>query len=311
MNRKTVETLALVDSGVAGIFIDWLFVEKEKLITKLLSKQIKVYNVDGTENQDSSISEKILGDLLVKGRTIKTQFLVTVLGMQRVILGYPWLIYANPKINWKKQEFSWWETVPKVNIYEIIMKIQEKVEANLHETDNNLVVAFLRGPGKDYEITDDWIRECLDPQEETLHIQNATPVTEKWIQDKMSKSQFLASQKAKERKAMTSEDLVPEEYKDFIPTVFSKWPISQLLKSTKYDHAQYFTLPPPFRKDSKDSPSSPSSPRTVRVESEDSPKSLRTVRRQSSDCPMFFKFSKKKTILGPSWVRASPSLVRA
>ena len=236
MNGKTVETLALVDSGVAGIFIDRLFVEKEKLITNSLSKQIKVYNVDRTENWDSSISEKVIGHLLVKGRTTKTQFLVTALGTQRVILGYPWLVNANPKINWKKQEFSWWETAPKVNIYKVIIKIQEKVETDLYETDDNLVVAFLWGPEKDSEITDNWIQECLDPQEDTLHIQNATPVTEKWIQDKISKSQFLASKKAKEQKAMASEDLVPEEYKDFIPTVFSERPIGQLPKSTKYDH---------------------------------------------------------------------------
>ena len=53
----------------------------------------------------------------------------------------------------------------------------------------------------------------------------------------MSKSQFLALQKAKEWKAMKSEDLVPDEYKDFIPTVSSEWPIGQLPKSMKYDHA--------------------------------------------------------------------------
>ena len=68
----------------------------------LLPKKIEVFNVDGTENQDGSITKKISADLDVKGCKMMTQFLVTVLGSQRVILGYPWLIYANPKINWKK-----------------------------------------------------------------------------------------------------------------------------------------------------------------------------------------------------------------
>jgi len=37
------------------------------------------------------------------------RFLETALGKQLVILGYPWLVNANPKINWRKREFSWWE----------------------------------------------------------------------------------------------------------------------------------------------------------------------------------------------------------
>ena len=32
---------------------------------------------------------------------------------------------------------------PKVNIYEIIMKIQDKIENDLHETDDDLTIAFL------------------------------------------------------------------------------------------------------------------------------------------------------------------------
>ena len=64
-----------------------------------LQKKIKVFNVNGTKNQDGSIMKKVSADLDVKGRKMKTQFLVTVVGLQRVILGYPWLVYANPKIN--------------------------------------------------------------------------------------------------------------------------------------------------------------------------------------------------------------------
>ena len=115
------------------------------------------FNVDRTENQDGSITKKVSVDLNVKGCKMKTQFWVTVLGLQRIILGYPWLVYANPKINWKKPEFSGWESIPKVNIYKIIMKIQDKIENDLHETDNDLTIAFLWGPDKSYKITDNWI----------------------------------------------------------------------------------------------------------------------------------------------------------
>ena len=159
-----------------------------------LPKWIKVFNVDGTENQDGSITKKVSANLNVKGHKMKTQLLVTALGLQRIILGYSWLVYANPKINWKKQEFLWWKSVPKVNIYEIIIKIQDKIENDLQDTDDDLTIAFLRGPEKSYKITNDWIRDCLDPQNTSLNI-NSVPVTDQWVQDKMTQSQYFASQR--------------------------------------------------------------------------------------------------------------------
>ena len=201
-----------------------------------LPKKIEVFNIDGTENQDGSIMKKVSADLDVKGRKMKTQFLVTALGSQRVILGYPWLVYANPKINWKKREFLWWESILKVNIYEIIMKIQDKIENDLHKMDDDLTIAFLRGPDKSYEITDDWIQECLDPQDTPLNI-NSAPLTDQWVQDKMIQSQYFATQRAQERQKLSVEDLVPKEFHDFIPMVFSERPIGKLPTSKKYDHA--------------------------------------------------------------------------
>ena len=192
--------------------------EENELKMDLLTKQIKVFNVNGTENQDGSITKKVSADLNVKGQKMKTQFLVTALGLQRIILGYPWLIYANPKINWKKQEFSWWESILKVNIYKIIMKIQDKIGNDFHETDNDLTIAFLQGPNESYEITDDWIQDCLDPQDTSLSI-NSVPVTDQWVQDKMTQSQYFASQRAQEQQKLSVEDLVPKEFHNFIPTV--------------------------------------------------------------------------------------------
>jgi len=81
-------------------------------------------NVDGIQNQDGSIREYVTANLEVKGRRMDAQFLVTALGMQNVILGYPWLVEANPKINWREQKLSWWEETPKVDIYEIVLEIQ-------------------------------------------------------------------------------------------------------------------------------------------------------------------------------------------
>ena len=151
-------------------------------------------NVDGTKNLDSSIREYVTINLEVKGRQKDTQFLVTALGTQKVILGYPWLVEANPKINWREQKFSWWEETPKVNIYEIVLEIQRQVEEDLYDLDDELIIAFAQGkPGNEHELTDEWIERQLDPlviQSVTFE-EKSTNVTEQWIQDKMMKSQYL------------------------------------------------------------------------------------------------------------------------
>ncbi len=58
--------------------------------------------IDGTQNQDGSIRKYMTTNLEVKGRQMDTQFLVTALDKQKVILGYPWLVEANSKINWRE-----------------------------------------------------------------------------------------------------------------------------------------------------------------------------------------------------------------
>ena len=116
------------------------------------------------------------------------------------------------------------------------MKIQDKIENDLYETDNDLTIAFLQGPDKSYEITDNWIQECLNPQDTSLNI-NSVPITDQWVQDKMTQSQYFASQRAQERQKLRVEDLVPKEFHHFILTVFSEWPVGKLPTSKKYNYA--------------------------------------------------------------------------
>ena len=158
MIGQKVETVALVGSGAKGIFIDLTFAKEHHLSICNLWKEIAVMNMDGTKNQDGSIREYTTANLEVKGRQKDTQFLVTVLGMQKVILGYPWLVEANSKINWREQKFSWWEETPKVNIYEIMLEIQCQVEEDLYDLDDELVIFFIQGkPGNEHKLTDEWI----------------------------------------------------------------------------------------------------------------------------------------------------------
>ena len=91
VSGRKVKVPALIDSGAAGVFIDEDFVKKLDLLTESLPVNIEVYNVDGTINQNGSITKKVVADLELKGKRLEEEFLVTALGRQRIILGYPWL----------------------------------------------------------------------------------------------------------------------------------------------------------------------------------------------------------------------------
>jgi hypothetical protein len=100
--KGIAEEVTLVDSGATENFIDQETVKKLKLGSKKLSEPVRLRNIDGTYNQSGSVTHYI--DLLVsrKTRKIMQQFYVTNLGMDRIILGYPWLHAFNPEIDWPK-----------------------------------------------------------------------------------------------------------------------------------------------------------------------------------------------------------------
>ena len=64
-------------------------------------------NVDGTLNKTVTITFYM--DLMIEidRRITDIQLLVTGLGNQRIILGFPYLNEYNLDINWKTGEFKW------------------------------------------------------------------------------------------------------------------------------------------------------------------------------------------------------------
>ena len=104
---KDVETLGLIDSGAGGKFIDRNYAKKEGLPIKELPEPVTARNVDGTKNKTGTITQYVELPLKIHGRTRVTQLLITGLGKQRIILGFPWLNEHNPDINWQTGEFKW------------------------------------------------------------------------------------------------------------------------------------------------------------------------------------------------------------
>lgn len=105
---KNVDKIhALVDTGAGGKFIDQGFAQRKGYLLKTLDKPLAVYNVDGTPNKKGTIRNSTELWMKVNGRKRKEELLVTGLGTQKVILGFPWLEETNPDVNWRKGTLKW------------------------------------------------------------------------------------------------------------------------------------------------------------------------------------------------------------
>ncbi len=95
------EREVLVDLGATDNFISKNLLHRLKIGYLPVETPIKIWNVDGTHNQDGAIRH--FTDLQVRtGTETKVlQFLITNLGKDEVILGYPWLTTFEPIIHWK------------------------------------------------------------------------------------------------------------------------------------------------------------------------------------------------------------------
>ncbi len=99
--HATAEREVLVNSGATDNFISKNLLHRLRIGYLPVENPIKIWNVDGTHNQDGAISH--FTDLQVHtGTETKTlRFLITNLGKDEVILGYPWLTAFEPVIHWK------------------------------------------------------------------------------------------------------------------------------------------------------------------------------------------------------------------
>ena len=108
--KERVKTLGLIDSGAGGEFIDQNYTKKSSYKIKKLDKPLQALNVGGTRNKRGTITSFIELTVKINERQMDLQLLVTGLGKQKIILGFPWLHEQNPDINWKTGDFSWQET---------------------------------------------------------------------------------------------------------------------------------------------------------------------------------------------------------
>ncbi len=71
-----------------------------KLGKRPLQKSRKIWNIDNTANQAGAITHYITLDIQTGGIQKQIQFLVTNIGNEDIILGYPWMAAFEPQFSW-------------------------------------------------------------------------------------------------------------------------------------------------------------------------------------------------------------------
>ena len=90
----------LVDSGATDNFIDPRLITRLGLGTRDLERPRKIWNIDGTNNQAGMLTQYVDLSVRTGKREEVMRFLVTSLGNEDLILGYPWLTTFEPQFNW-------------------------------------------------------------------------------------------------------------------------------------------------------------------------------------------------------------------
>jgi hypothetical protein len=91
----------LVDLGATDNFIHPKLIKRLGLGMQSLDRTRKIWNIDGTNNRGGELTHFVDLEVRTGKQEEKMCFLVTDLGTEDLILGYPWLAHFEPKFSWK------------------------------------------------------------------------------------------------------------------------------------------------------------------------------------------------------------------
>ena len=92
----------LVDSRATDNFIDPRTIKYYQLGTQKLAEPRKIWNINGTTNKAGMITDFVDLSIQANGEKAKMRFLVTNLGIEDAIFGYPCLARFEPDFGWKE-----------------------------------------------------------------------------------------------------------------------------------------------------------------------------------------------------------------
>jgi hypothetical protein len=92
---------ALVNLGATDNFMHPAFAKRMGLGLQELPTPKKIFNIDNTTNKSGMITHFLDLNVCTNGIHKEMCFLVTDIGHEEVLLGYPWLATFKPKFNWR------------------------------------------------------------------------------------------------------------------------------------------------------------------------------------------------------------------
>ena len=99
--HATADKTILVDSGATDNFIHPKLLRRLGLGSQPLERPRKIWNIDGTTNKAGALTHCVDLEVRTGNRQEVMKFLVTDLGGEDLILGYPWLSTFEPKFRWR------------------------------------------------------------------------------------------------------------------------------------------------------------------------------------------------------------------
>ena len=181
--------------------------------------------MDGTKNKRGIITSFVELDAQINRKQMGLRLLVTGLGKQKVILGFPWLHEYNPEINWKTGGFTWRETE----------KPRRHIKIKRHHTCQPLLLAKKLArqalnrieEERDEEERKNWTMNpmpegmdiLIDEIGEEKDISVLTAWTQEmedevWINSKTSNSIEFQLQHSERKEGLSLEEQIPKEYQD-------------------------------------------------------------------------------------------------
>ena len=143
----------LVDSGAMDNFIHPQLIRRLALGTQKLEWSRKIWNINGTNNKAGQITEYVDLSVQTGKKQNKMRFLITDLGHEDLILGYPWLATFEPK-------FSWADSTIDTKNLPIIVKLLNW-ETRLTKTTISQTIAELVSIQERVQIVEELEEECF------------------------------------------------------------------------------------------------------------------------------------------------------
>jgi hypothetical protein len=254
-------TQALIDCSAASCFIDIEWEKLNNIPTCPLTKQIPVYNVDGTANDAGAITD--IADVILhyKNHSERTQLAVTRLGKQSLILGYNWLCNHNPEINWQTKDVK----MSRCTVQCSTCRVEDKCDAKIQKSMTSQINAcqsraFPRmveedkdeSPHVDADEADEEVQDTcpaldddLDSDGDDIIIEEDDCVFMMMVHPVDPQHFVCALSTVSGRLADAStKNLKPKDFHDIVPTplhayadVFSKTAFDSLPERRKWDHA--------------------------------------------------------------------------